>query len=270
MADDRLRAVEAYMKALRTGESSAGAQAGTFLANDVVLNSVGAHMWGNGPEEFRGHNNVLRMITGIGVMTALYRGAGWSAPQVEGDKVKVAAELGGLIASTTLTFTFNEANQISHVEHINAPGTPAPMTDRMPEFVQAMVNSTYTGNSVPMIVAYTSEAGAPVLSMRGSTQVYSDHQLSIWVRHANGSMASAIKKNPNMTLMLQNMPARTMLTFEGRGHFEPDEEVRTRVFDLMPEVEQAHDPGHTGAALIIDINRVSGLTPRGSVRMERK
>ena len=55
-----------------------------------------------------------------------------------------------------------------------------------------------------------------------------------------------------MTLMYRDPPARTNLTFEGRAHFEADPEVRERVFDLAPEVEQKHDPGHIGAALIID------------------
>jgi hypothetical protein len=40
------------------------------------------------------------------------------------------------------------------------------------------------------------------------------------------------------------------------------------VFDLMPEVEQKHDPGHIGAALIIDVERLTGTTPRGAVRMQ--
>jgi hypothetical protein len=51
----RVRAVEAYLKALRTGEASATVTAARYLAPDVVLDTVGAHMWGNGHEEFVGH-----------------------------------------------------------------------------------------------------------------------------------------------------------------------------------------------------------------------
>jgi hypothetical protein len=119
-----------------------------------------------------------------------------------------------------------------------------------------------------LIIAYTDLNGAPNLSMRGSTQVYSDTQLSIWVRHATGGMATALQTNPRMALMYRDPPARANLTFEGIGHFESDPEVRDRVWELMPEVEQRHDLERKGACLIIDVTRASGSTPRGAVRMQ--
>src|ERR1700712_219038 len=98
----RVRAVEAYIKALRTGEASATATAAQHLAPDVVLDTVGAHMWGNGHEEFVGYDATLNMITGIGVMTGVYRTAPWTNPVPDGDdRVKVSAEIGGLIASSS-------------------------------------------------------------------------------------------------------------------------------------------------------------------------
>jgi uncharacterized pyridoxamine 5'-phosphate oxidase family protein len=269
--DARVRAAEAYLKALRTGEASATETAASHLAPDVVLSTVGAHMWGNGPEEFAGYDNVVRMISGIGVMTGVYRTAPWTNPTPDGDgSLKVIADMGGgLLSSCSLTFSFNDQDQIVRVEQVNKGGSPAPATDRIPEFVKGIINGALANNT-PLIVAYTDDKGAPNLSLRGSTQVYSDTQLSIWVRHANGGMANQLKKNPQMALMYRDPPARTNLTFEGRGHFETDEEVRNRVFELAPEVEQKHDPNRTGAALIIDITRLTGNTPRGGVRMVRE
>jgi hypothetical protein len=266
--DKRVRAVEAYLKALRTGEASATAGASRHLAPDVALDTVGAHMWGNGPEHFEGYDQVVNRITGIGVMTQVYRSAPWSNPTPADDgKLQVSAQIGGLLASSALTFTFNDRDQIIHVDQVNAGGSGPPATDRMPDFVKGYVNSALANNT-PLIVAYTDVNGAPVLSMRGSTQVFSDTQLSIWVRHANGGMANALRANPRMALMYRDPPARANLLFEGRGHFEDDPEVRDRVFELMPEVEQKHDPGHIGAALIIDVERLTGATPRGAVRMQ--
>jgi hypothetical protein len=264
----RVRAVEAYLKALRTGEASATVSAARHLAPDIVLDTVGAHMWGNGPEHFEGYDQTVNMITGIGVMTGVYRTAPWTTPtDVGSDKLQVSAQIGGLLSSSTLTFTFNGQDQIVHVEQVNAGGTPTPATDRIPDFVKAYVNSALANNT-PLIVAYTDLNGAPVLSLRGSTQVYSDTQLSIWVRHASGGMANALRNNPRMALMYRDPPARANLTFEGVGHFEADPEVRDRIFELMPEVEQKHDPGHIGAALLIDVERLNGSTPRGAVRMQ--
>jgi hypothetical protein len=227
-------------------------------------------MWGNGHEEFHGYDETLKMITGIGVMTGVYRSAPWSNPTPDGaDTVKVSADMGGgLLSSVSLTFSFNNRNQITRIEQVNTGGAPPPSTDRIPDFVKGLVNAALANNT-PLIVAYTDDNGAPNLSLRGSTQVYSDTQLSIWVRHANGGMANTLKKNPRMTFMYRDPPARANLTFEGTAHFETDEDIRNRVFELAPEVEQKHDPGRIGAALIVDITRVSGNTPRGGVRMQR-
>jgi hypothetical protein len=265
----RVRAAEAYLKALRTGEASATERAAAYLAPDVELDTVGAHMWGNGHEEFVGYDAVLNMITGIGVMTGVYRGAPWTNPTPDGDdRLKVTADIGGLVSSSSLTFTFDDRDQIARIEQVNTGGKPAPATDTIPEFVKAIVNSALANNT-PLIVAYTDERGAPNLSLRGSTQVYSDTQLSMWVRHANGGMANALKKNPLMSLMYRDPPSRTNLAFEGKAHFETDEAIRDRVFELSPEVEQKHDPNRIGAVLLIDITRLSGSTPRGGVRMIR-
>ena len=102
---------------------------------------------------------------------------------------------GGLLTSSKLVFTFDDADRITHVEQVNTSGGGGAPTDRIPEFVKGIVNSALANNT-PFIVAYTDENGAPVLSLRGSTQIYSDTQLSIWVRHANGGMANSLKKNP--------------------------------------------------------------------------
>src|SRR5689334_17454151 len=92
--DQRVRAVEAYLKALRTGEASATVSASRHLAPDVALDTVGAHMWGNGPEHFEGYDQVVNMITGIGVMTQVYRGAPWSNPTPADDgKLQVSATI---------------------------------------------------------------------------------------------------------------------------------------------------------------------------------
>jgi hypothetical protein len=266
----RVRAVEAYVKALRTGEAAATATAARHLAKDVELDTTGAHMWGNGHETFKGYDQVVHMITGIGVMTGIYRTGAWEDPVVEGDRATVTADFGGgLLSSATLTFDFNADDKITKIVQVNKGGSGAPATDKMPAFVKATINAALANNT-PLIVAYTGDDGAPVLTLRGSVQAYSDTQLSIWVRHANGGMANTLRKNPAMTLMYRDPPARATLTISGRGYFSDDPEVRDRVWELMPEVEQRHDLDRTGAALIIEVDRVMGSTPRGGVRMVRQ
>src|SRR5260370_39489061 len=144
----RVRAVEAYLKALRTGEASAAETAARYLAPDVVLDTVGAHMWGNGHEEFIGYDQTVKMITGIGVMTGVYRAAPWTNPTPEGaNRLKVSAEMGGLVASSTLKVSVDDRDQIVRIEQINKGGTPTPGTDRIPEFVKGLVNSARANNT---------------------------------------------------------------------------------------------------------------------------
>src|SRR6476646_3084380 len=148
----RVRAVEAYLKALRTGEASATATAAQHLAPDVVLDTVGAHMWGNGHEEFVGYDQTVAMITGIGVMTQLYRGAPWTDPTpLDDGRLQVSAQIGGLLSSSTLTFSFNDKDQITRIEQVNTGGSPSAPSDRLPSFAKALVNSALANNT-PMII----------------------------------------------------------------------------------------------------------------------
>ncbi len=259
MQDTRLEAAEAYVQALRTGDGSAAARASRYLAADVALG-----------EDVHGHDEVLRRITGEWAMTSVYAGGAWSDPEVQGDRLVVRGEfgVGAAPASTTLTFTFDGQGLISRIEQENVP-KPAVTGDKIPDFVKSLVNNALANKS-PLVVAYTDADGQPVLSLRGSTQVYSDTQLSIWVRNAEGGLVKSIQTNPRMSLLYRDSAVRNTLNFVGRGHVEPDDAVRRRVYELAPEVEQNHDPGRKGAALIIDVDRLQGLTTRGAVRFARE
>ena len=51
----------------------------------------------------------------------------------------------------------------------------------------------------------------------------------------------------------------------GRGKTVDDPKIRRQVFDLSPEVEQRHDPAMAGAAMIVDVARIQGTSPKGPV-----
>ena len=138
--------------------------------------------------------------------------------------------------------------------------------ETLPGFVRGIINGALA-NGTPIVVAYTDENGQPVLSLRGSTQVYSDTQLCIWVRNADGGIVRTMARNPRVSLLYRDSKTRTTLIIQGRGHVETSPEVRDRVFALSPEVEQNHDTARKGAALIIDITSLQGSSVRGMVRV---
>lgn len=126
------------------------------------------------------------------------------------------------------------------------------------------VNSALA-NGKPLCVSYVDSQGRPHMSLRGSTHVHSPDQLAIWVRHADGGIADAIKGNPYLGLLYRDSDEKTTMIFYGRAHIDSDEAVRNAVFDASPEAERNHDPDRTmaGVAVIIDLDQVSSFTIGG-------
>jgi hypothetical protein len=263
MADKRVEAVEAYVQSMKSGEPGASERASKYIAPDAVL--------AVGNQEFKGHDEVLARVTGQWPQTPVYTLGGWSAPQPDGDKLKVHADfpaMGAAVKEVNLTFSFDASGLISRVEQQNIMPPPMEATDKIPDFIKGLFNGALA-NGTPIVVAYVDENGRPSQSLRGSTQVFSDNQLSIWVRNADSGITRAVSKNPNVSLLYRDSKVRTTLIVQGHAHVDTDPAVRERVFNLIPEVEQNHDPGAVkGAALIIDIDRIQGGSGRGAFRME--
>lgn len=262
-AQQRFEAARAYVKALSTGERPAAAAAAPHLAKDIAVQV--------GNRTFDGYDEALRRITGAWPLTPVYRKGTWGDPREDDGAVKVSGQMapvGAGPSAVNLTFWFNEADQISRVEQENLATQQLHEGATLPDFVKTRVNNALA-NDTPIAIAYVDEMAKPHLSLRGSVQAYSDHQLSIWVRTTGGGLAEAVSKNPNLTLLYRDNATRSTMTFAGKGHVDPDESVRKRVFEISPEVEQNHETWTTGVALIIDLEQVDGTTPEGRVRFRR-
>jgi hypothetical protein len=142
--------------------------------------------------------------------------------------------------------------------------TPIKLNDEIREAVNGAL-----GNGTPVIVAYVNEDGQPSLSFRGSTQVYSDDQLAIWVRNPEGGLLRSLSKNPRVTLLYRNPATRQMLNFQGKARVESGQDVRDKVYNSAPESEQKADAEKKGQALVIDLDRVAGAGPSGRISMQR-
>jgi pyridoxamine 5'-phosphate oxidase-like protein len=256
----RTQAAEAYIKALRTGEPSATQAASQYLAADVVL--------ATGNDEVSGRDNVVKRITGQWPLTPVFQHAGFSTPVEEDGHVTAEGELppmGAAPQKISLNFAFDGDSKIKRIEQKQQAAGPQQF-ETIPSFVRGIINGALN-NGTPMVVAYTDENGQPVLSLRGSTQVYGDTQLCIWVRNAAGGIVNAMSRNNRVSLLYRDSKVRTTLIIQGRGRVETDPDVRERVYQLAPEVEQNHDPGRKGAALVIDVVSLGGTTVRGMVRV---
>jgi general stress protein 26 len=149
-----------------------------------------------------------------------------------------------------------------------APPPPPPVTDvNFSDDIKEVVGGSYAAGA-PALVAYVDENGQPSLSNRGSTQVYSDNQLAIWVR-SGSNMPKALEKNNRVSVFIRNPETRATLNFRGRATLLSDEETRQKVWSSAPENEQKADPEMKGQPLILDVDRLDGRTPAGPVRQLR-
>jgi hypothetical protein len=259
----RTQAAEAYVKALRTGEPSATQLASQYLADDVVLATAQG--------EVSGRDEVVKRITGQWPLTPVFQLSGFGPPQESNGTLKLEGELPPLGAApqkVSLTFSFDGNDKIKRVEQ-SQQAAPPQTSETIPPYVRGIINGALA-NGTPIVVAYTDEDGQPSLSLRGSTQVYSDTQVCIWVRNAEGGIVRTMARNPRVSLLYRDSKSRTTLIIQGRGHVETDPEIRERVYLLSPEVEQNHDTARKGAALIVDVVSLSGTTVRGMVKVAPK
>jgi hypothetical protein len=134
-----------------------------------------------------------------------------------------------------------------------------PTTDSLilTEEIRNLVSSALQSGN-PILFAAVDQGGRPILSFRGSTAVYSDGQLGLWVRNTKGGTIEAIGHNPHVALMYRSATT-PMLQFQGRARIATDEAERTRVFDAAPEGERNMDPARSGIAVIVDLYHVSGV-----------
>ena len=144
-----------------------------------------------------------------------------------------------------------------------ATTTPLLLTDEIKEAVNAAFD-----NRTPIVVVYVDENGQPSMSMRGTTQAWSDTQLAIWAR-GTSNMPKALNDRPRLTLWYRDPATRTTLQFRGHAHVDNDPQVRDVVFDRSPAAEQAADPERKGVVLIVDLDRVDGRLPSGPVAMSK-
>jgi catechol 2,3-dioxygenase-like lactoylglutathione lyase family enzyme len=130
----------------------------------------------------------------------------------------------------------------------------------------AAVNDA-ASRGVPLAVAYVDGDGLPHLSIRGTVQVHGDAELALWAR--SPGMPDALRVNPNVALLYQDLANHTFYQFTGRAHVDHDPAARDAVFENSPEREQAQDPQRSGAAIVVAVDSVRGRGPAGFVQMLR-
>lgn len=249
-----------YLEASSTGTDNAFAALSAVLADAVALTSP----LGNGTGR-----DVL--LDGLRMLQPMLAPATWSDPAVDGDVVTVSATLppGSVLGTAVLTFRFDGDGKIAELQQALTPGAPPPATEAaLGDEISQAINGALD-NGTPVIAAYVDRDGQPQLSLRGTTQVYSADQLALWIRNPEGGLIAALPDNPRLTFFYRDPATGANYQIQGRGRVVADPRVRDVVFDNSPEREQAIDPERRGVAVVLDVDRVTGRGPSGSVNMQR-
>jgi len=174
------------------------------------------------------------------------------------------ASVGAAPKAYALAFAFDAGDTIVSIDETVTPFPPATPAGHLPPAVRAAIDGALA-NGTPIVVGYAGEDGAPVLSLRGSVQVYGPDALCLWVRNAKSGLVNAARNGRPLSLLYRNSAKRMTLVTRGRAEVADDAATRERVFALSPEVEQRHDPAKNGVALVVRIERLQGMTPDGPV-----
>jgi hypothetical protein len=134
--------------------------------------------------------------------------------------------------------------------------------------IAAEINGAYEAGR-PVVLAYIGDDGYPHMSYRGTTQVFGPQQLAVWARNPDGGLPGAIGERPVVTLLYRNPETRQMYAFYGRARLAADEATKELVYGRAPQREQQADPDRLGVAIVIELDRVDGMSPEGRFRMER-
>jgi hypothetical protein len=147
---------------------------------------------------------------------------------------------------------------------------------KLTEPVKQAIDTAYEPPSdLAFVLGYVDENNLPQLSFRGSVKTFSDTQLAVWARRAEGGLANALANNPNVVIMYR-LPGEPggrslgVLTMKGRAHIDEDEAVRKRVYDKIPQREKDQDADYKGIPVIVDLDSVNGFIPGYRVQMKRE
>jgi predicted pyridoxine 5'-phosphate oxidase superfamily flavin-nucleotide-binding protein len=262
---DKAAIVTAFLSSLKT--SASGAPRFDLLTDDVTYTSSRGTV--------TGRDSAMKYMAGPMAFT-LYQKGNWSAPTVDGEIIEIVAEPepGGVGSKLSCHF---KGDRIA-VLHDQAFGRPAVEQKgvTLSGEIKAIINKA-SAIKCPLLLSYVDASGQPSLSFRGSVSAFSDDQLAMWLRDAEGGFSKAIATNPKVALMYRdNSPSGGMFHFQGRARVTTDPQERKKIFDAAPENERNHDLEMEGGAVIVDLDFMQGFVGRtpdgrstGRIRMRR-
>lgn len=186
--------------------------------------------------------------------------ATWSSPEQDGAEVRYRAELpsGFPISAALISIRFDDEGQVIELlQEVEMAPPPEPVPLRLDGELAESIDNAYEAKH-PVIVGYVDGDGAPHLSFRGTVYVHSPDQLAFWVRDPNGGLLRAIETNPELALFFHDPESQVHYDLSGRARRVDDPDEANTIFERGPAFERNLDPARRGAAVVVDVERVTG------------
>jgi hypothetical protein len=260
--ENRLEAADMFAHALRATEKSAARAAARAFSPDIVFST--------GDRVITGVAGVIDRLTTVWPMSPVFARGVWRPATLVSGQVIVTADfqrLGAAPRNYRLVFRFDEEGQIAHVEELYDFPLRGVGSTVLPAHVCSIINNALADGR-PLAVAYVTDHGEPAISLRGSIQVLAEMQLCAWIRDASGGLARVAERRGAVSMLYRDSGTRTTLNIRTYSCVAHDEQMRKRIYDLIPEVEQTHDLAMKGAALIFDVQSVLGTHPDGPILVQ--
>ena len=141
------------------------------------------------------------------------------------------------------------------------------MIDISDELRQSLANSMT--DRIAVIAAYVDRNGDPHVGFYGSLHAYSHDQVALWARKQDSELVATIPLHPKVEFVYSDMANARVYRLGGTARIVTDEVDRNRIFEGIHEIEQGHDPERTGAAIVVDLDHITGRDSSGRFSMRR-
>lgn len=127
----------------------------------------------------------------------------------------------------------------------------------LPEELVTLV-ATAAADGHPIMAGSVGPDGQPELAYYGSIQPFEGDRLVLWARPP-AHIAERLTTQPKLTFVYWNRDRRVMARFYGVGHVVEDPARRRAIYDCAPENERERDLEQAGAAIEVELTRVTGM-----------
>lgn len=189
-------------------------------------------------------------------------GGSWKEPHVEGALVTLELSMPakGIAAGCNFRIEFNKRSEFQKIEGewILPPEKLTPEPVNLSSAMRARINSA-EDDGMRILLAYVTPDNSPEQIYRPSIHTYDDDKLALWNPQSSGSFLSSISANPQVSLIYRHDKTHEMLEMIGRAKLISDEGAARRIYETHLDKVRAVDPERTGVALVIELDRVTGL-----------